>query len=225
MSTTAGSVGGTSTGGFFFAYVGKELLMNNTAAVAALSAVLALAAARAADSSLAAATPGTYKVDPTHTQVSFSISHFGFTNYYGLFSGATGMLQFDPGHLRASKLEVAIPIDSVTTTAATLTEQLKGDKWFDTGKFPQATFVSTQVEPESDGALVTGDLTLHGITKPVVLHVRFIGAGVNPIEKAYTVGFEATGAINRGDFGITAYLPALGNEVRLRIAGAFERQN
>jgi polyisoprenoid-binding protein YceI len=178
----------------------------------------------AGDSGLGSAKPGSYKVESYHTQVGFSISHFGFTNYSGLFSGATGTLQLDPAKLGTSKLDISIPVDSVTTTVSKLTDELKGDQWFDTAKFPKATFVSTQVVPTAEGATVTGNFTLHGITKPVVLHVRFIGAGVNPIDKAYTVGFEATGTIKRSDFNVKTYLPAVGDEVKLNIAGAFEQQ-
>jgi polyisoprenoid-binding protein YceI len=178
----------------------------------------------AGESGLGSAKPGSYKVESYHTQVGFSISHFGFTNYSGLFSGATGSLQLDPAKLGTSKLDISIPVDSVTTTVSKLTDELKGDQWFDTAKFPKATFVSTQVVPTAEGATVTGNFTLHGITKPVVLHVRFIGAGVNPIDKAYTVGFEATGTIKRSDFGVKTYLPAVGDEVQLSIAGAFEQQ-
>jgi polyisoprenoid-binding protein YceI len=178
----------------------------------------------AGESGLGTAKPGSYKVESYHTQVGFSLSHFGFTNYSGLFSGATGSLQLNPAKLGASKLDISIPVDSVTTTVSKLTDELKGDQWFDTAKFPKATFVSTQVVPTAEGATVTGNFTLHGITKPVVLHVRFIGAGVNPIDKAYTVGFEATGTIKRSDFGVKTYLPAVGDEVQLSIAGAFEQQ-
>ena len=178
----------------------------------------------AGESGLGSAKPGSYKVESYHTQVGFSISHFGFTNYSGLFSGATGSLQLDPAKLGTSKLDISIPVDSVTTTVSKLTDELKGDQWFDTAKFPKATFDSTQVVPTAEGATVTGNFTLHGITKPVVLHVRFIGAGVNPIDKAYTVGFEATGTIKRSDFGVKTYLPAVGDEVQLSIAGAFEQQ-
>jgi polyisoprenoid-binding protein YceI len=178
----------------------------------------------AGESGLGSAKPGSYKVESYHTQVGFSISHFGFTNYSGLFSGATGSLQLDPAKLGTSKLDISIPVDSVTTTVSKLTDELKGDQWFDTAKFPKATFVSTRVVPTAEGATVTGNFTLHGITKPVVLHVRFIGAGVNPIDKAYTVGFEATGTIKRSDFGVKTYLPAVGDEVQLSIAGAFEQQ-
>ena len=198
--------------------------MRNSLLKAGIVALLAVSAARAGESGLGSAKAGSYKVESYHTQVGFSISHFGFTNYSGLFSGATGTLQLDPAKLGTSRLDISIPVESITTTVSKLTDELKGDKWFDTARFPKATFVSTQVVPSTDGATVTGNLTLHGITKPVVLHVRFIGAGVNPIDKAYTVGFEATGTIKRSDFGVTTYLPAVGDEVQLDIAGAFEQQ-
>jgi polyisoprenoid-binding protein YceI len=197
--------------------------VRNSLLKAGILALLAVSTVQAGESGLGSAKPGSYKVESYHTQVGFSISHFGFTNYSGLFSGATGSLQLDPAKLGTSKLEISIPVDSVMTTVSKLTDELKGDKWFDTAKFPKAAFVSTQVVPTADGATVTGNLTLHGVTKPVVLHVRFIGAGVNPIDKAYTVGFEATGTIKRSDFGVTTYLPAVGDEVQLSIAGAFEQ--
>jgi polyisoprenoid-binding protein YceI len=198
--------------------------VRNSLLQAGIVALLAVSAAQAGEAGLSGAKPGSYKVESYHTQVGFSISHFGFTNYSGLFSGATGTLKLDPARLGASKLDISIPVESITTTVAKLNEELKGDKWFDTARFPNATFVSTQVVPNTDGVAVTGNLTLHGITKPVVLHVRFIGAGVNPLDKAYTVGFEATGTIKRSDFGVLTYLPAVGDEVQLNIAGAFEQQ-
>jgi polyisoprenoid-binding protein YceI len=197
--------------------------VRNSLLKAGIVALLAVSTVQAGESGLGSAKPGSYKVESYHTQVGFSISHFGFTNYSGLFSGATGSLQLDPAKLGTSKLDISIPVDSVTTTVSKLTDELKGDKWFDTAKFPKAAFVSTHVVPTAEGATVTGNLTLHGVTKPVVLHVRFIGAGVNPIDNAYTVGFEATGTIKRSDFGVTTYLPAVGDEVQLSIAGAFEQ--
>jgi polyisoprenoid-binding protein YceI len=157
--------------------------------------------------------------------VGFSLSHFGFTNYAGLFAGGTGSLQLDPTHLTAAKLEVTIPVESITTTVPRLTDELKGAQWFDTAKFPSATFTSTKVVSSSNGeTTITGNLTLHGVTKPVVLHAHLIGAGVNPIDKAYTVGFEATTTIKRSEFGVSTYAPALGDDVQLTIAGAFELQ-
>lgn len=167
--------------------------------------------------------PGVYQVDPSHTQIGFSISHLGLTNFSGLFAGASGTLRLDPAKPTESKLEITITTASVTTTVSKLDELLKGDQWFDTAHFPTATFASTKiVRTGRQSATIVGDLTLHGVTKPVTLKARLVGSGVNPLDKAFTAGFEATGAIKRSDFGIKTYLPLLGDEVRLTIAGAFE---
>ena len=168
---------------------------------------------------------GSYKVEPYHTEISFSISHFGFSDYSGFFSGGSGTLELDPNKLSIAKLNVSVPVESVLTTVPPLTEQLKGDKWFDAAQFPNATFVSTKVtKTGADTATVAGDLTLHGVSKPVTLKARLVGSGTNPLDKSFTVGFEATGAIKRSDFGIKQYLPLLGDDVALKIAGAFVLQ-
>ncbi len=197
----------------------------------AMSAILiAAAGAPQATAQVSSADPatvkaGAYKVESYHTQVGFSISHFGYTNYYGLFSGATGTLQLDTASPASSKLAVTIPVQSVQTTVPQLTEILKGDQWFDTAKYPTATFASTQVvRTGADTATIVGDLTLHGVTKPVTLKAHLVGSGVNPLDKAFTTGFEATGTIKRSDFGISQFLPLLGDDVQLTIAGAFELQ-
>jgi polyisoprenoid-binding protein YceI len=166
---------------------------------------------------------GTYQADPNHTQAVFSLLHFGFTPFYGIFAGTTGTLRLDPAQLSDSQLDLSLTVDSLITTVPILTQELKGDQWFDTAKFRTATFVSTKIERTGDAsARVTGDMTLHGVTKTEVFAVHLVGAGVNPLSKAYTVGFEATGTIKRGDFGIRTYLPAVGDDVTLRIVGAFE---
>jgi polyisoprenoid-binding protein YceI len=166
---------------------------------------------------------GTYQADPNHTQAVFSLLHFGFTPFYGIFAGTTGTLRLNPAQLSDSQLDLSLTVDSLITTVPILTQELKGDQWFDVAKFRTATFVSTKIERTGDAsARVTGALSLHGVTKTEVFAVHLVGAGVNPLSKAYTVGFEATGTIKRGDFGIKAYLPAVGDEVTLRIVGAFE---
>jgi polyisoprenoid-binding protein YceI len=169
--------------------------------------------------------PGTYKVEPRHTQVSFSISHFGFTDFSGFFSGASGTLQLDSSAASASELEVSIPVSSVLTTVPVLDDQLKNDQWFDVAKYPNATFTSTNVTPiGKDSATITGNLTLHGVTKPITLKAHLIGSGTNPLDKSFNVGFEAVGTIKRSDFGIKQFLPLLGDDVTLKIAGAFVHQ-
>ncbi|GJE49363.1 Protein YceI [Methylobacterium tardum] len=169
---------------------------------------------------------GTYAVDPGHTQVGWRVSHMGFSNYAGGFSDVSGTLELQPKNPAAAKLSVKIPVASVTTTSAKLTDELKGDQWLDAAKFPDMTFVSTKVAPAGkDHAKVTGDLTLHGVTKPVTLDVTLVGAGVNPLSKKYTVGFEATGTLKRSEFGVKTYVPLIGDELHLTIAGAFEKQD
>jgi polyisoprenoid-binding protein YceI len=166
---------------------------------------------------------GTYQADPYHTQAVFSVSHFGFTPFYGIFAGTSGTLRLNPAQLRDSKLDLSLSVDSLITTVPVLTRELKGDQWFDVAKFPTASFVSTKiVRTGAASARVTGDLTLHGVTRSAVFALQLMGAGVNPLSKAYTVGFEATGTIKRGDFGIKTDLPAVGDVVTLRVAGAFE---
>ncbi|CAI9119657.1 YceI family protein [Brytella acorum] len=168
---------------------------------------------------------GVYTVEPGHTQVGFSLLHFGFTPYSGLFSGATGTLVLDPARPAASKLDVSVKIDTVQTTSDRLTDELKAADWFDAAKYPEAHFVSTKVTATgAETATIDGHLTLHGITRPVTLKARFIGAGVNPMDKAYTVGFEARGVIHRSEFGVSKYVPMVGDNVTLTIAGAFEKQ-
>ena len=196
----------------------------------AVAALLSIAGPLHAEAQVASQDPkavkaGTYKVEPYHTQVGFSISHFGFTDFSGFFSGASGTLQLDPAKLGVTKLDVTVPVTSVLTTVSVLDDQLKGDQWFDTAKFADATFVSTKITPTGKGtATIVGDFTLHGVTKPVTLKARLVGSGVDPLDKTFTVGFEATGTIARSDFGVKQYLPLLGDEVRLSIASNFKLQ-
>ena len=172
----------------------------------------------------AAVQPGAYRIEPSHTRVLFSVSHMGFTTWYGDFTGASGTLTLDPSNPAAASLRVSVPVASVSTTNAKLDGELRAADWLDAEHFPQASFTSTKVTPKGTGlADVTGDMTLHGVTRPVTLHVKFNGAGINPLDKAYTAGFEAHGTIKRSDFGVTKYVPLIGDDVDLTLSGAFEK--
>jgi polyisoprenoid-binding protein YceI len=203
----------------------KSRFLSATAMSAVLSMVFLASPAmaqKAPSTDFDQVTAGTYKVEPYHTQIGFSISHFGFSEFSGFFSGASGTLTLDPSKVGIAKLEISVPVQSILTTVPVLNEQLKGTQWFDVAKFPNATFVSTSVSKTGRNTMkIVGDLTLHGVTKPTTLTAHLVGAGTNPLDKAYTVGFEASGVINRGDFGVALYLPMVGNAVTLRIAGAF----
>lgn len=197
-----------------------------SAALLAVTIVLPTAHAQQAPSrDPAAVKAGSYKIDPDHTQITFSLSHLGFSEFSGQFSGASGSLKIDPAKPEAAQLKVTVSVPSIQTTVPKLTEELKGKDWFDTATYPQATFTSSKITPTGSGtATIAGDLTLHGVTKPVTLTARLIGSGINPLDKAVTVGFQAKGTIKRGDFGIKKYLPVLGDDVQLLIDAAFVQE-
>ena len=194
--------------------------------VMALGLVLGGAAhAQAVWTNPAAVRGGHYVVEPAHTQVVFGVSHFGLTTFYGVFSGASGSLTLDPKNASASTLSVNIPVTSVSTTSAKLDGLLRGPDWFDAAKYPVMVFTSTKVDPIGHSeAHVTGNLTLHGVTKPVTLNVKFNGAAINPLDRAYTVGFAISGDVRRSDFGVTKFVPLVGDDVTLIISAAFERK-
>ncbi|MCF4126276.1 YceI family protein [Methylobacterium sp. SyP6R] len=169
---------------------------------------------------------GSYVVDPNHTQALFTVNHFGFSPYTGIFSDVSGTLDLQPAKPAESKLKVSIPVKSLYAPSQHLVDSLKSDKWLDAAQFPEMTFTSTKVTPEGkDKAKVVGDLTLHGVTKPVTLEVTLVGAGANPMNKKQTVGFEAKGTLKRSDFGVKTFVPAVSDEVQLTLHGAFERKD
>ncbi len=172
-----------------------------------------------------AAQAGTYALEPVHTRVLFKVSHLGFTNWYGDFSGASGTLSLNSRNPSASHVEVSLPMTQVSTTNTMLDSELKGPDWFDAAKYPAAVFRSGKITMTgTDRATVDGELTLHGVTRPVSLQAKFNASGVNPLSKAYTVGFEATGTVKRSDFGITTDVPLVGDDVTLIISAAFIRK-
>ncbi len=168
--------------------------------------------------------PGTYAVDPNHTQVLFSVLHLGFTNYYGNFSGVSGSLSVVPKKPSAMAVNISVPVASVSTTSPVLNAELKSADWLDAAHYPTMVFRSETVT--STGAAtadVAGTLTLHGVTKPVTLHATFVGAGVNLLDHKETVGFQLSGTVKRSDFGVTKYVPLVSDDVTLMISAAFEK--
>jgi polyisoprenoid-binding protein YceI len=168
--------------------------------------------------------PGTYKVEPMHTRILFSVVHMGFTHYFGDFTGASGRLTLDPKNLGASSVQVAFPTASVSTTNGQLDGELKGGQWLDAGADPTISFVSTHVTRTGPTtAKIEGNLTLHGVTHPVSLEATFNAAGSNALSRKYTVGFDATGHVRRSEFGVTKYVPLISDDVDVIISAAFEK--
>jgi polyisoprenoid-binding protein YceI len=202
--------------------------MLKTFSAAAFAAAIVAAAAAGAQAqavpnlSPAAVNAGAYTVEPMHTRVLFAVSHMGFTTWYGEFTNVSGTLTLAPKAVATSTLDIKIPTDTVSTSNTKLDGELKSPVWFDAAQFPTIEFKATHiVKTGRDTANITGDLTFHGVTKPVTLHAAFNGAGVNPLSKQYTVGFNATGEIKRSDFGVKTYVPLIGDEVTLTISAAF----
>lgn len=165
---------------------------------------------------------GTYTLDPEHSKITWFVNHLGFSTYAGQFAGATGTLTLDPKAPTAARLDVTVKTDDVGTLNAALDKHLKTPDFLDTAKFPTATFNSTRVVVTGDGeADIHGDLTLRGVTKPIVIEAEFNQAGPNPMSKVYTVGFDGEAKIRRSDFGIAYALPAVGDEVTLKIEAEF----
>lgn len=178
---------------------------------------LALAAALALATAPAFAT--SYTLDPDHTQVVFSWNHFGFSNPSAQFGKVEGTLQFDPAHPTQAAVDVTIPIASINTNVPKLDEHLQKADFFNVAKYPVATFKSTKVEQgaTADKLQVTGDLTVHGVTKPVVLDVTINKVAEHPMRKVAAAGFDATATIQRSQFGISGYVPNVSDDIKLRI--------
>jgi polyisoprenoid-binding protein YceI len=198
--------------------------MTKTVILAALLAAASGPAFAQAVADPAKAEAGAYTIEPDHTRVRFDVSHFGFTKYDGEFRRVSGTLTLDPADPAASKVDITVGADSVSVPNAKLRDELAGDKWLDAAKYPDITFRSSKVtRTGADTADVEGDFTLHGVTKPLTLHVRFNAAGPNPANKRYTSGFEARGRIMRTDFGVKALAPMIGDAVDIDIDAAFQK--
>lgn len=159
-----------------------------------------------------------YNIDPLHTSVTWHISHFGFSNPSGKWMVESGILILDEKNLNNSKVSATIQIDDINSGIQKLDNELIGNQFFNATQFPTAVFKSVRVKQvKASKLLVLGDLTLHGVTKPVTLDVTLNKIAVHPMAMRRAAGFSATAKIKRSDFGIKAYLPGLGDMVDLLI--------
>ncbi len=159
----------------------------------------------------------TYKLDASHTAITWHVNHFGFSTPSGKFMSVDGDVTLDEANPAASSVKVTIDMNGINSGVAKLDDHLKTPDFFDVAKFPTATFVSKKVQLiGKDTAKVEGDLTLHGVTKPVTLDVKVNKIGENMF-KLKTAGFTASTTIKRSDFGITTYVPNLGDDVKIEI--------
>lgn len=159
----------------------------------------------------------TYTIDPMHSYVLYHISHFGFSIQSGKWF-AQGTIVLDKNAPANSKVNVTIPLASIDTGIPELDKHLKGSLFFDVEKFPIATFVSDKIDLTSKTtAKIHGILTLHGVSKPVTLNVKFNKMGINEITNKMTIGFNGNTHIKRSDFGMNTLLPNVGDDVNIDI--------
>jgi polyisoprenoid-binding protein YceI len=160
-----------------------------------------------------------YEIDQNHTYVTFTYNHFGFSNPVGKLEKVSGDLRLDTADLTQSSVNVTLPLDGLHTGVPKLDDHLRSPDFFDAAKYPDITFKSTRVEKVgSDGLKISGEMTAHGITKPVVLDAKINKIGDNPMLKKPSAGFEADTTIKRSDFGVDKYAPGVSDEVHVHIS-------
>ncbi|MEZ5947557.1 MAG: YceI family protein [Hyphomonas sp.] len=203
------------------------ILMAAAAAALATAACSATAGAPADNTQTDLQIPaGVYVLDPAHGKITWSVSHLGYSTYVGQFPDVAATLEFDPDSLSSSTVEAVIDMNKVGTLNAALDAHLKTADFFDTANFPTASFVTKSVEvTDVDSAVISGDLTLRGVTRPVSFDADFNMAGVNPLDQKFTLGFDGQAVIRRSEFGVSYGLPMVGDEVELHIEAEFKLQD
>lgn len=182
----------------------------------------ALAGVVSADAAKVAA--GSYELDPSHTTVSGRINHMGFSSTTIRFAKVSGGFDYDPAHPETSRLRVTVDTASLSTDWPVRDGELKGAAFFNSAKFPTAQFsADSLVKVDASHAKVSGQLTLLGVTRPVRLEVTLLGTGTGMMGDVRT-GFIAHTTIKRSDFGMNAYIPAVGDQVELTIDAEFRKK-
>jgi polyisoprenoid-binding protein YceI len=169
--------------------------------------------------SVAMAQTSTWVSDQAHSEVDFSITHLAISNVHGRFGKVAATLSYDQADVTKSKVTATIDVSTLDTSEDARNNHLKTPDFFDLAKFPTATFASTSVAKSGSGLIVNGNLTLHGVTQPVVLHVEGPTGPVQGMDHKQHSGFSATTTISRSAFGIGTSFPAsmVGDEVKLSI--------
>ena len=179
-----------------------------------------IVAALAMGASGALAAPEAYTLDPSHSQVVFSYNHLGFSTTYGMFAGFEGKIMFDADDPAASSVNVAMPVMAMFTGWEKREEHFMSDDFFGASEDEMVTFISTGIEVTGDNAAkITGDLTMNGVTKSVVLDTTLNQkADAHPMNNKPWLGFDATTTLLRSDFGVDKFAPYVSDEVQVNIS-------
>lgn len=167
----------------------------------------------------ALAAPQKYAIDPNHTYVTFSYDHFGFSHPVLSLGKISGELELDTGDLTRSSVRVTLPLSGLHTGVPKLDEDLRSPNFLDAQKYPDITFRSTKVEKAgAHGLKVSGVLTAHGVSRPVVLAVKINKIAENPMSHVPSAGFEARTTLKRSEFGVARLVPGVSDELEVRIS-------
>jgi polyisoprenoid-binding protein YceI len=167
---------------------------------------------------VSAAEVQTWQIDPAHSATQFSVRHMGISTVRGTFTKTSGVLKYDPADVSKSSLEATIDAKSVDTRVDMRDNDLRSANFFDVEKYPTITFKSKRIEPNGDGKLkITGDLTIHGTTKEVVLNVDGPSSPVKDPKGNLHMGASATTTVNRKDFGVSGAPSMVGDDVQITI--------
>lgn len=194
-------------------------------AIAGVVAVLLplLTAQKAAETQPAAGVQ-TYKIDPVHSNTWFRIRHMNISNFYGRFNETEGTIVIDDANPAACSVDARVKVDSIDTHNADRNKHLKSAEFFEVEKYPLIAFKSTAFRKVGEQMYeVKGDLTLHGVTRPLAVKLERTGSGPG-MKGEYRAGFETTFEIKRSDFGMTQLLGGVGDEVRLIVSVEATRQ-
>jgi polyisoprenoid-binding protein YceI len=168
--------------------------------------------------------PGRYVLDPHHWSVVFDVDHLHYSRFVMRFDRVTAQLDWREGGLENATVDATIDAASLDTNVPLLDQMVKGNQMLDVARYPQIRFVSTRFERKDKASgTLTGNLTIHGVTQPVTLDVTFNGYAPNPLTKAPTVGFAASGQFSRAKFGLSTWYPAVGDDITVRIEAEFEQ--
>ncbi|MEN8832927.1 MAG: YceI family protein [Pacificibacter sp.] len=160
-----------------------------------------------------------YKLDASHSQIVFSWNHLGYSSTTGVYSGFDGTIMFDDADAANSSVEVAFPADSLFTGWAERTAHILSPDFFNAEANPTVSFKSTGIEVTGENTgIITGDLTLNGVTKSVALDATMNQMGEHPMAKMPWAGFDATTTVLRSDFNVGNFAPFVGDEVTIEIS-------
>lgn len=169
---------------------------------------------------------GLYRLDPRHSSLLFDVDHFGYSRFVARFDKVEATLDANTAEPEKSRLSVTVKAASVDTNVEELDRMVTGPDLLDAARYPDIRFETTALKrtgPKTGE--MTGNLTMHGKTKPVTLEVTFNGGSPDPLTGDDTLGFSAKGELNRADWGLSAWWPAVGNDVDLRIEAEFIKKH